>query len=49
MRFPAALRGHGRRLSMFAAAGVLAVGLAACSSDDEEAAGTPFTQALSKD
>ena len=49
MRFPAALRGHGRRLSMFAIAGVLAVGLAACSSDDEEAAGTPFTQALSKD
>jgi OOP family OmpA-OmpF porin len=34
---------------MFAAAGVLAVGLAACSSDDEEAAGSPFTQALSKD
>jgi outer membrane protein OmpA-like peptidoglycan-associated protein len=49
MRFSAALRGRGRRLSMFAAAGVLAVGLAACSSDNEEAAGTPFTQALSKD
>jgi len=49
MRFSAALGGHGRRLTMFAAAGVLAVGLAACSSDDEEAAGSPFTQALSKD
>jgi outer membrane protein OmpA-like peptidoglycan-associated protein len=48
MRFPAALRGQGRRLTMFAAAGVLAMGLAACSSD-EEAGGTPFTQALSKD
>ena len=34
---------------MLAAAGVLAIGLAACSSDSEEAAGTPFTQALSKD
>ena len=49
MRFPAALRGHGRRLTMLAAAGVLAIGLAACSSDEETAAGTPFTQALSKD
>jgi OOP family OmpA-OmpF porin len=35
---------------MLAAAGVLAAGLAACSSDgDEETTGTPFTQALSKD
>ena len=49
MRFPTVLRGQGRRLTMFAAAGVLAMGLAACSSDDEEAAGSPFTQALSKD
>ena len=49
MRFSAALRGNGRRLSMIAAASVLALGLAACSSDDEEAAGTPFTQALNKD
>src|SRR5450432_1158297 len=50
MRFLAASRGHGRRLTMFAAAAVLAIGLAACSSDsDEETAGTPFTQALSKD
>jgi outer membrane protein OmpA-like peptidoglycan-associated protein len=49
MRFLAASRGQGRRLIMLAAAGVLAIGLAACSSDSEEAAGTPFTQALSKD
>src|ERR1700750_3003251 len=49
MRFSAALRGNGRRLSMIAAASVLALGLAACSSDDEAAAGTPFTQALNKD
>jgi len=35
---------------MLAAAGILAMGLAACSSDgDEAAAGSPFTQALSKD
>ena len=34
---------------MIAAASLLALGLAACSSDDEEAAGTPFTQALNKD
>jgi OOP family OmpA-OmpF porin len=34
---------------MLAAAGILAAGLAACSSDDEEAIGSPFTQALSKD
>jgi OOP family OmpA-OmpF porin len=41
-------RGTARRLTMLAAAGLLALGLAACSSDDEEMAGTPFTQALSK-
>jgi len=34
---------------MLAAAGILAAGLTACSSDDEEAIGTPFTQALYKD
>src|SRR5260221_9429371 len=34
---------------MLVAAGVLAMGLAACSSDEETSAGTPFTQALSKD
>ena len=34
---------------MLAAAGILAAGLAACSSDEEETIGTPFTQALSKD
>jgi OOP family OmpA-OmpF porin len=39
----------GRRLIMLAAAGIVAVGLAACSSDDEETTGTPFTQSLSKD
>ena len=49
MRFPAASRGQGRRLTMLAAAGVLAIGLAACSSDEETGVGTPFTQALSKD
>jgi outer membrane protein OmpA-like peptidoglycan-associated protein len=49
MRFLAASRGHSRRLTMFAAAGVLAIGLAACSSDEEAGLGTPFTQALSKD
>lgn len=39
-----------RRLTMLAAAGILALGLAACSSDSEDAAaGSPFTQALSKD
>ena len=50
MRLFGASRGQGRRLIMLAAAGVLAAGLAACSSDsDEETTGTPFTQALSKD
>jgi len=49
MRFLAASRGHGRRLTMLAAAGVMAIGLAACSSDEDTASGTPFTQALSKD
>ncbi|HWM61900.1 MAG TPA: hypothetical protein VNN98_07095, partial [Rhizomicrobium sp.] len=51
MRFFAASYGHGRRLTMLAAAGILAMGLAACSSDSEDtaAAGSPFTQALAKD
>ena len=50
MRLFGASRGQGRRLIMLAAAGILAAGLAACSSDsDEETTGTPFTQALSKD
>jgi OOP family OmpA-OmpF porin len=49
MRFLAASSGNSRRLTMLAAAGILAMGLAACSSDEETAAGTPFTQALSKD
>ncbi len=48
MRFLGASGGQGRRLIMLAAAGILAAGLAACSSDDEELAGSPFTQALSK-
>ena len=48
MRFFAASYGHGRRLTMLAAAGLLAIGLAACSSSGDEAAGTPFTQALAK-
>lgn len=41
--------GQGRRLALLAAAAVLATGLAACSSDEETAAGSPFAQALSKD
>jgi OOP family OmpA-OmpF porin len=50
MRFSADFRGS-RRLTMLAAAGLLAVGLAGCSSifgegGDEEITGTPFTQAL---
>ena len=51
MRFVTISRGNGRRLTMLAAAGILALGLAACSSDDAEdaGAGTPFTQALAKD
>src|SRR5471030_1193569 len=51
MRFLAASYGHGRRLTMLAAAGILAIGLAACSTDSDEtaAAGSPFTQALAKD
>ena len=44
-----ALRRQGRRFTMFAAAALLAVGLAACSSDEDTAEGTPFTQALTKD
>jgi len=34
---------------MLAAAAVLAMGLAACSSDEESSAGSPFAQALSRD
>ena len=49
MRFLGVSGGQGRRLIMLAAAGILAAGLTACSSDDEEAIGTPFTQALYKD
>jgi outer membrane protein OmpA-like peptidoglycan-associated protein len=50
MRFFAASRGQGRRLIVLVAASALAIGLAACSSEsDETAAGSPFTQALSKD
>ena len=50
MRFSANFRGS-RRLTMLAAAGLLAVGLAGCSSifgegGDEELVGSPFTQAL---
>ena len=44
-----ALRGQGRRLTMLAGAAVLALGLAACSSDEDLGEGTPFTQALGKD
>ena len=49
MRTIAASRGKGRRLVMLAAASVLALGLAACSDDDESTSGSPFTQALQKD
>jgi outer membrane protein OmpA-like peptidoglycan-associated protein len=49
MRISAHYRGHGRRLALLAAAGVLALTLAACSGDDETTAGSPFTQALQKD
>ena len=50
MRFSVDFRGR-RRLTMLAAAGLLAIGLAGCSSmfgdgGDEEITGTPFTQAL---
>jgi OOP family OmpA-OmpF porin len=34
---------------MLAAAGIFALGLTACSSDDDTASGSPFTQALQKD
>jgi outer membrane protein OmpA-like peptidoglycan-associated protein len=44
-----ALRGQGRRLTMLVGAAILALGLAACSSDEDTAEGTPFTQALGKD
>src|ERR1700761_721867 len=49
MRTIAASSGKGRRLVMLAAASIMALGLAACSDDDETAAGSPFTQALQKD
>ena len=54
MRLLADIRGNGRRLTMLAAASVLAISVAGCSMFDdsdavETAAGTPFTQALSKD
>ena len=57
MRFIADHRGNGRRLTMLAAASVLAISLAGCSSlfgDDEDtdaaaAPGSAFTQALGKD
>ena len=49
MRFSADFRGS-RRLSMLAAAGLLAIGLAGCSSllgdPIDEGAGSAFTQAL---
>jgi outer membrane protein OmpA-like peptidoglycan-associated protein len=55
MRFLTDIRGHRRRLTMLAAASVLAIGVAGCSMLDDDAvdapagSGTPFTQALSKD
>ena len=49
MRLFAASSGYGRRLTMLAAAGILAIGLAACSDDEDATSGSPFTQALSKD
>jgi OmpA-OmpF porin, OOP family len=57
MRFIADHRGNGRRLTMLAAASVLAISLAGCSSlfgDDEDSdaaatTGSAFTQALGKD
>src|SRR5215472_7249632 len=48
MRTIAASSGRGR-LAMLAAAGILALGLTACSSDDDTTSGSPFTQALQKD
>jgi outer membrane protein OmpA-like peptidoglycan-associated protein len=44
-----AFRGQGRRLAMLVGATILALGVAACSSDDDLGGGSPFTQALSKD
>ena len=44
-----AFSGPGRRLTMLAGAAILAIGLAACSSDEDLGEGTPFTQALGKD
>ncbi|HUE65114.1 MAG TPA: OmpA family protein [Rhizomicrobium sp.] len=48
MRTIAASSGKGR-LAMLAAAAIVALGLAACSSDDDTTAGSGFTQALQKD
>ena len=39
----------GRRLTLLAGAGILALALGACSSDGVEIAGSSFTQALAKD
>jgi outer membrane protein OmpA-like peptidoglycan-associated protein len=53
MLFSIDFRGQGRRLTMLAAAAVLAMGVAGCSmfddSGSEDSTGTPFTQALNKD
>jgi OOP family OmpA-OmpF porin len=49
MRFSMTSRSQRRRVTMLAAAAVLAMGLVACSSDEENSAGSPFAQALSKD
>jgi outer membrane protein OmpA-like peptidoglycan-associated protein len=38
-----------RSLTLLASASILAIGLSACSSDDDAGAGSPFTQALAKD
>ena len=48
MRIIAPSSGKGR-LALLAAAGIVALSLAACSSDDDTASGSPFTQALQKD
>lgn len=51
MRFTVDFRGQGRRLTMLAAAGLLALAVAGCSSmdDSDDNAGSPFTQALNHD
>jgi outer membrane protein OmpA-like peptidoglycan-associated protein len=38
-----------RSLTLLASASILAIGLTACSSDDDAGTGSPFTQALAKD